>query len=76
SSVDVERGFSFGGFTCAIKRRSMSTKTLVSCMALAAADQQGLVKAGMLVTGRKKRQEEKKKAKPTDVLEMNDSDEE
>ncbi|GAA5873734.1 hypothetical protein JCM1840_003017 [Sporobolomyces johnsonii] len=72
SSVDVERAFSFGGFTVSKRRHNLSATTITSCMFLAACDKHGIVKPRMLRAGREKRAEQKRKAE--EVLEVDDSE--
>ncbi|GAA5955316.1 hypothetical protein JCM21900_003042 [Sporobolomyces salmonicolor] len=74
SSVDVERAFSFGGFTVSDRRHSLSEGTLTNCMFVAACDKHGLVRPGMLREGREQRAEGKRKKGAELFLEDSESD--
>ncbi|GAA5919389.1 hypothetical protein JCM5296_000211, partial [Sporobolomyces johnsonii] len=70
SSVDVERAFSFSGFTVSNRRHNLSAATITSCMFVAACDKHGIVKPGMLREGRQRRAEQKRKA--SEVISVGD----
>ncbi|GAA5936573.1 hypothetical protein JCM1841_002525 [Sporobolomyces salmonicolor] len=76
SSVDVERAFSFGGFTVSKRRHNLSSGTVTAAMFVAACNKHDLITPGMLREGREKRAAKKRTAESVLELSPSDSDSE
>ncbi|GAA5971713.1 hypothetical protein JCM21900_003560 [Sporobolomyces salmonicolor] len=76
SSVDVERAFSFGGFTVSKRRHNLSLGTVTAAMFVAACNKHDLITPGMLREGREKRAAKKRTAELVLDLSPSDSDSE
>ncbi|GAA5946725.1 hypothetical protein JCM1841_005391 [Sporobolomyces salmonicolor] len=76
SSVDVERAFSFGGFTVSKRRHNLSLGTVTAAMFVAACNKHDLITSGRLREGREKRAAKKRTAESVLELSPSDSDSE